>query len=323
MTQPFTLGIIGCGGIAQAHLAAAKENNASIIAISDISPDTLNAFLEKVPGASAFSSYTELLDHGGMNAVVICTPPDSHAEVAIAALQRGIHVLCEKPLAATVSDSKAIEEAANASGTKFMMAFRHRFTAAHHAIKAFLDTGELGRVVLFQNVFGGPAQYMKDRWFSKRALSGGGTLMDTSIHSIDLFRHYCGEIASFSGEIDKVFEGTDVEDSSVLSLRSENGALGIIASSWNFGAGVADIRIITEKGSVLYNYGTPTIYRITRLGVADVEEVAVKSTGGFSEQMAHFMETVQNDTTPLTTVKDGRRAVEIVEGIYQQRPLCQ
>lgn len=321
MTSSIKLGIIGCGGIATAHLKAARENNLPIISVSDISQAAVDRFLAEIPGAKGFTSYTEMLDQGDLTAIILSTPPRSHAEVAIAALERGIHVLCEKPLAADLAEAHLIEEAVTRSGACLMMAFRHRFTAAQQSIKAFLETGELGRIVLFQNVFGGPARGMTERWFSKYAISGGGTLMDTSIHSIDLFRHYCGEVISFSGELDRAFEGTDVEDSAVLTLRSESGALGIVASSWNYGVGVADLRIIGEKGSIVYDYTQPTVYQITRAGQAEAERVDVQSTGGFTEQMAHFAESIRCGTPPLTGVCDGRRAVEIITEVYRQRPL--
>lgn len=320
--HPIHLGIIGCGSIAKAHVNAAKENGFAITCVSDISEQAITAFLEQhLPEARGFTNAEELLDQGAVDAVIICTPPCSHTDVAIAALQRGIHVFCEKPLAANVKECRRIEAAANASNATLMMAFRHRFTAAQQAIKARLDTGELGRVILFQNVFGGPARQMKDRWFSRFAISGGGTLMDTSIHSIDLFRHYCGEIATFSGERDRAFEGTDVEDSSVLSLRSESGALGIIAASWNYGVGRADMEIITENGRIVYDYMKPTVYHIYRPGQPAPESISVKATGGFTEQLAHFVESTRCGTAPLTGIQDGLRAVEIVEGVYQQRPL--
>lgn len=318
-TCPIKLGIIGCGGIARAHLAAARKNAFSITCVSDISSQAVEAFLANIPDARGFTSFTEMLDNGDMDAVIICTPPHSHAEVAITALERGIHVLCEKPLAATREEATAIETAADASKAILMTAFRHRFIPAHRAIKALLEGGELGRIILFQNVFGGPARQMKDLWFSKFAISGGGTLMDTSIHGIDLFRHYCGEVATFGGELDRAFEGTDVEDSAVLSLRAENGALGIIASSWNYGAGVADMRIITENGSVFFNYAEPTLVRITRLGRPEPEIMTVERTDGNAEQLAHFVDAILTATTPMTNARDGRRAVEIVEGVYQQR----
>ncbi len=323
MTQkPIQLGIIGCGGIAKAHVNAAKENGYAITCVSDISPDAMAAFIgQNIPDARGFASAEALLDEGGVDAIIICTPPRSHADVAIAALQRGIHVFCEKPLAASVDECRRIAAAVEASSARLMMAFRHRFTAAQQAIKARLDVGDLGRIILFQNVFGGPARQMKDLWFSRFAISGGGTLMDTSIHSIDLFRHYCGEVATFSGERDRAFEGTDVEDSSVLSLRSENGALGIIAASWNYGTGRADMEILTDKVRVVYDYAKPTVYRIYRLGEPEPECVEVKATGGFTEQLAHFVESIQNGTEPLTGIRDGIRAVEIVETVYQQRPL--
>jgi len=313
--------MIGCGTIAGSHLSAARNNGLPVTAACDVSPQALGAFLNDVPEARGFASAAELLEQGGVDAVVIGTPPCHHAETAVAALERGIHVLCEKPLAISVEQARAVEKAAAASQAVFMMAFRHRFTAAQQAIKAVLDSGQLGRIILFENVFGGPMRQMAGRWFARRAISGGGALIDTSIHSIDLFRHYCGEIASFGGEWDRAFEGTDVEDSAVLSLRAENGALGIVASSWNFGTGVAGMRILAEKGSVTYDYQKPKVYHLMRAGETTPEAIEVEATRGVDEQLAHFVRTIAEGIEPCPGVRDGRRAVEIVEAVYRQRPL--
>ncbi len=317
-----TIGIIGCGSIAEAHLAAYQANAAAIVAVSDIDPDRAAAFAAKAGGATPYSDYLALLDSGKVNAVSICTPPHLHREIAIAALERGIHIQCEKPLAGTLEDSRAIVEAARDSRSLFQIAFRHRFLPAHRKIVSLLQGGELGRVIFFENIFGGPAQYMAGRWFSQRAIAGGGALMDTAIHAVDLFRFYCGEIASVSGRVDRAFEGTDVEDSGAVLLRAESGAIGVLLASWNIGTGQAKVSVHTDRAHLLYEYANPTRILLKRHGATEPEVIEVEASGGFTEQTAHFLESIAAGREPSPGLNDGLRAVEVIDEIYTRHPLA-
>jgi predicted dehydrogenase len=317
MEQPLKIGIIGCGQVAESHLRGYQQNQILDFAFADVSPERAKAFAAKVTGASAFDSYTQLLEESGVQAISICTPPGIHREIAVAALNRGIHVLCEKPLAGTLEDCVAIEEAAQRSNAAFMMAFRHRFLPAHQTIKGLLQKdNSLGKIVLFQNIFGGPATDFKDKWFCNRAIAGGGVLLDTSIHGLDLFRFYCGEIQTSSGQARRTFCGTDVEDTGTLSVRAQSGALGLIASSWNIGTWIATVEIHTENARVIYDYNFPEEIVVKRKGVATDEKLAVTASDGFTEQIHHFLGSIKARTAPTPAAFDGRRSVEVITGVY-------
>lgn len=312
-----SIGIIGCGTIAAAHLSAYQASSAQVSAVSDISQERAEALATKIGTAAAYTDYLELLDSGKVNAVSICTPPHLHREIAIAALERGIHVLCEKPLAGTLEDSRAIVDAASASQACFQIAFRHRFLPAHQKMSALLASSELGKIVFFENIFGGPAQSISEKWFARRAISGGGVLMDTAIHGIDLFRFYCGEITDVSGHVDHVFTGTDVEDSAALVLKAESGAIGILQSSWNLAVWQAKVTVHTDHAALFYDYADPKRIKLRRRGAQESEWLEVEASGGFAEQTAHFLASIAAGTTPSPGVGDGLRAVEIIDGIYQ------
>lgn len=320
MKEKLRVGIIGCGGVAISHLDGYKNNGLLPVAFADISKERAEALAQDSGAARAYSSSDELLD-SGIDAISLCTPPNMHREVALAALERGIHVLSEKPLAGTLADSLAIEEAAAKSRAILMMAFRHRFLPAHQKMRDLIQSGELGKIVLFRNIFGGSAPEMKDKWFSQRAIAGGGTLMDTSIHGVDLFRFYCGEVTGSCGQIAKAFEGTDVEDSGILSLRAESGALGLLASSWNIGAWNAKVEIDTDGGALLYDYGNGTEIQVRRKDVESTETIVVPPSRGFSEQITHFLKTIEEQGAASPSAFDGRRAVEIIDNVYLNQSL--
>ncbi len=313
-TKP-KVGIIGCGGIAESHRKGYEQNGITPFAVADASPEQAREFAGKCEGALACASYQELLA-SGVEAVSICTPPDSHREIALAALERGIHVLCEKPLAGTVEDCHAIEEAAAKSSAAFMVAFRHRFLPIHQTMRRLIRDEGLGEIVLFRNFFGGPKPQLMDRWFGRRAIAGGGALMDTAIHGVDLFRFYCGEVAAASGELGATFPGADVEASGVLSLRSESGALGLVAASWSIGTGKALVEIDTEEGALVCDYTRRGEIVVRRKGAAESEVLKVEPSNGFAEQIAAFLQALARGSAPSPSASDGSRAVEVIHSVY-------
>lgn len=310
------IGIIGCGGIAKRHIEGYRHNGITIAALADSSAQAAQAAAQSVPEAKVFHSVTELLDSGTVNAISICTPPVSHREIALESLRRNIHVLCEKPLAHTLADATAIAEAAAASQAIFMIAFRHRYVPAVARMQALIAEGRIGDPVLINNIFCGPAFNMPERWFSKRAISGGGTLMDTTVHSIDIFRFLAGEITSQHVLTHRWLEGIDVEDTSTLIVKSRTGAIGSLSASWVAGQGVASIEVIGQKGRLYFNYSEPRTLLLKTAEMAEPELIAVQSGFGFIEQIQAFANAIASNAPSPCPVAEGLRAQQIIDACY-------
>lgn len=318
MKHSIKVGIVGCGAIAKSHVTGYHQNAIYPVGFADASLDRAVELSKHSNGAKAYSAYRDLLD-SGVDAISICTPPNIHREIAVEALKRGIHVLCEKPLAASLEDCLAIEEAGYGATAKLMMAFRHRFLPAHKKIQELIDGGDFGRPVLFQNLFGGPMPEMQGKWFTQRAVAGGGVLMDTSVHGIDLFRFYCGEVVAASGQTHRAFEGTDVEDTGALVLLAKEGAIGLIAASWNIGSWNALVKIHTEAGLLVFDYNKEDEIQVKRGHGSEMERIEVKPSNGFSEQIACFLQSIESGAAPSPSAIDGRKVAEVLEGIYADR----
>jgi len=314
--KTFRIGIIGCGGIARAHVKGYHKNNATITALMDIDDAAAEAMAQELDRARCFQDYQSLLESGLVDVVSICTPPAAHQEPAVLALERNIHVLLEKPLAHSVESARQIVVAAESSDALLMTAFRHRFLPAIQAIREIIGKGKIGPVVFFHNVFCGPAFQMKDKWFSQKAIAGGGTLMDTSVHSVDLFRYLIGEVVEQKAVMHRHLQGTDVEDASILILRAENGALGSLVASWVAGDGMAQIDVMGQDGRVAYDYARADQVRLKRRGETDWETIPVPASNGFGEEIGHFLKAIQGQETLSCTGQDGLRAVEILQANY-------
>ncbi|MDD5728115.1 MAG: Gfo/Idh/MocA family oxidoreductase [Victivallales bacterium] len=309
-------GIVGCGKIAKAHIAGYQENGIEITALTDMNPQAAKTAAENLNGkAEIFTDAETLIKSGKVDLISICTPPAAHADTAVCALENGIHVLCEKPLAHTAEAAGKIRRAAEKSDAKFMVAFRHRFLPATQKMKAFIDCGKIGTPVLFLNEFCGPAFTMKDQWFCKKAIAGGGCMLDTGAHSVDLFRYLFGEIIEQHAVMHKYFENTDVEDCAILTVKAKNGTLGSLTSGFVVGGGRARVDITGQAGRLVYEYGDEIRYY--NLAANTWENIEVKVNGGFGTEIGLFADAIKNDTTVPVGIEDGIRCLEIIQSNYK------
>jgi predicted dehydrogenase len=259
------VGFLGVGWIGQHRMRAMLETGAvEAAAIADPSPEMLEQAAGLAPGALLAAGLEELLDLG-LDAVVIATPSALHARQAIAALERGAAVFCQKPLGRTAEEAGAVVEAARAADRLLAVDLSYRFTEGMGRIRELARAGEFGRVYAAELVFHNA--YGPDKpWFYDLALSGGGCVMDLGVHLVDLalwtldFPRVAGVSAALFAQGRPLGPRPDrVEDYAVAALELETGAVVRIACSWRLNAGRealigADFHG-TEGGAGLHNIG--------------------------------------------------------------------
>lgn len=310
------VGVIGAGTIGRTHLAAYREAGAVITGVTDVDRASAERAAAEF-GTTAHDDLAALLD-SGVQAVSVCTPPAGHAGPAIAALRAGVAVLCEKPLARTEAECTEMITAARAGGALLTVGFCHRFQPEVEAIRDAIEAGRIGTVLGFRNRFSGPLDRVESSWFARPEVSGGGVLMDTCVHSVDLFRHLIGEVGDVRALT--ATTATDrgpalaVEDSAVLSLRSAAGVLGVIEASWRTAPGEAVITISGTRGRLHFDYAAP---RLTLTDDAGTETVLDVPAGNrFVRQAGHFLDCVAGRAEPRVTAEDGARAVAVLGQAY-------
>jgi predicted dehydrogenase len=247
------VGIIGCGGIANGkHMPSLKRlPNVKMVAFCDIIPERAEAARRDfgTPDAVAYTDYRDLLKISDIEVVHVLTPNKSHAEISIAALEAGKHVMCEKPMAASSAEAHAMVEAARRTGKKLTVGYQTRSTTAYQFARKFISSGKIGEVYYAK------APAIRRRgvplWgvFLDKELQGGGPMIDIGTHSIDaclfLMNNYdvssvtgvtyrrLPEIARYSnawGIIDP--EQFEVEDAAMGFVKFKNGASLYVEASW-------------------------------------------------------------------------------------------
>src|SRR5690348_8257 len=195
-------GLVGCGKVGQIHAAALRGlPESDFVAVCDNDPTRAAAFAQRY-GARPFADVGTMLRDAGVQAVVIGTPHPLHAAPAVAAAEAGVHVLVEKPLAASLADCDAMLAAARRAGVRLGVISQRRFYEPVRRMKAAIDASKIGTPVL--GVFAmfswrDRAYYESDPWRGKWATEGGGVLVNQSPHQLDLLQWFLGEIDEVSG----------------------------------------------------------------------------------------------------------------------------
>jgi len=253
------VGVIGCGSIAiHRHLPEYQRNiNVELAAVCDINEERVQVTAEKY-GAKAFTSYEELISSGLVDAVSVCTPNYLHAPVTIAALNAGLHVLCEKPMATSKLEAEEMVAAAKANGKKLMIAHNQRFVPSHQRARLLIQNGEIGKIYSFRTAFGhgGPEGWSidgKESWFFEKEKAFVGAMGDLGVHKTDLLRYVLGEeiteVGAFVETNAKAF--ANVDDNAVCVLKTESGIIGTLAASWAYRGKEDNSTIIYGEKAIL------------------------------------------------------------------------
>ncbi len=290
------VGIIGCGKIAQVrHIPEYEANpHVEIRGFYDLNHERAKELADRC-GGIAYASYEELLADQEIDAVSVCAANNAHAQISIAALKAGKHVLCEKPMAVTLEECEAMVAAAKESGRYLMIGQNQRLAKAHIKAKELIAEGVLGKVLTFRTIFGhgGPETWSvdpgKDVWFFDRTKAAMGAMADLGIHKTDLIQYILGEkivetqaVLTTLDKRDGSGELIGVDDNAVCIYKMESGAVGTMTASWTYyGAEDNTTVIYGTKGmmrlyddpkysvKVLFADGTETNYQIDRIQTND------------------------------------------------------
>ena len=290
------IGVIGCGKIAQVrHIPEYAANpHVEIAGFYDLNRERAEELAEKY-GAAAYASYEELLADGEIDAVSVCVANNAHAEISIAALKAGKHVLCEKPMAVMLEECEEMVAAAKEAGKYLMIGQNQRLAKAHVKARELIAEGVIGKVLTFRTIFGhgGPETWSVDPgksvWFFDKSKAAMGAMADLGIHKTDLIQYILGEkivetqaVLTTLDKRDDSGELIGVDDNAVCIYKMESGAIGTMTASWTYyGAEDNTTVIYGTKGimrlyddpkysvKVIYADGTETDYQIDQIQTND------------------------------------------------------
>jgi len=272
--------------------------------------------------APYYRTYEELLATKP-DGVLICSENSKHRPLVEMAAASKVNILCEKPIATTLDDAKAILESCNRAGVLLMIAFPMRFSAPVMEVKARLDSGELGQVYCFNATNQGELPTKHRQWFVDPVLAGGGALIDHTVHLVDIMRWYLGsEVSEIYTQTNKIFHAGEVqvETGGLEMLTFHNGVIATIDASWSRPPywptwGGLTFEMVTERGAVILDAFKQNLTVYTH----KLQRPVWQYWGSDANQamVADFVAAIREDRQPRVTGLDGYRAVEVTLAAYE------
>ena len=265
------IGIIGCGKIAQVrHIPEYAANpHAEVYGFYDINQARARELAETY-GGKAFASYEELLADPAIEAVSVCVANHAHAEISIAALKAGKHVLCEKPMAISLEECEAMVAAAKESGKYLMIGQNQRLAKAHSKARELIAQGAIGKVLTFRTIFGhgGPETWSvdpgKNVWFFDKTKAAMGAMADLGIHKTDMIQYVLDTRIVRTQAVLTTLDKRDatgnligVDDNAICIYQMEIGVIGTMTASWTYYAAEDNTTVIYGTKGELRLYDDP------------------------------------------------------------------
>ncbi len=324
----------GTGYISKVHARAAqKSEGVELVAVVNHRPESMAAFAEEFSISRQYSTIDDLLVDGAVDAVSVNTPNYLHAPETIAALEAGVHVMVEKPMAMNAAEAQAMLKASEKPGAALMVAHCWRFDEEVHWLKAQVDSGKLGKIIRTKG-YGVHANWGPSGWFTQAKFAGGGAMADMGIHALDTARFLLGDPQPISvyAVIDTHYKEFDVDDTGVIIVNWDNGVTSYLESGWwqpHMDGPEAATQLYGSKG---FGEIYPTRLKILKPDAEGVDEVP----GGFpfpraehcpqamyDRQMAYFINCIRENKTPRPGGLEGLVNMKVVDAAYQSAEIGQ
>ncbi|MDD4772650.1 MAG: Gfo/Idh/MocA family oxidoreductase [Eubacteriales bacterium] len=336
------VGIIGTGGISHFHMNGynAVPDMCEVTAVCDIDKEKVTAYAEKYGVKRVYTDYNEMMANEALDAVSVTTWNSAHCGAAVAALNGGANVICEKPMAMNAAEAKLMEQAAIRNGKLLQIGFVRRFGTDAEAAKDFIDSGAAGDIY-FANVSYLRRNGCPGGWFGDKFYSGGGPLIDLGVHVMDLARYLAGcpsPVAAYGVTFDNIgnaAQGGDkawtaettggfarnVEDFATGFIRFDNGFVMHVAASFNLNIkhDTGDVEIFGSKAGI--KLGNPSAYFKSDGTDGLIDDEKYSKASGFNDiftyEIAHFIDCVANNTPCCAPARDGVVLMQMIDAIYE------
>ena len=327
------IGIIGCGKISQVrHIPEYHNNpNARLVGYFDLARERAQQMATKY-GGKVYDTIEEMLADPAIDAVSVCVANNKHAEVTIAALKAGKHVLCEKPMATNIEDCERMVATAAECGKYLMIGQNQRFAKAHAEARRLIKDGVIGRVISFRTTFGhaGPETWSitpgPGTWFFDKKAAVMGVLADLGIHKTDLIQYILDDtitaVTAKISTIDKKYaDGTPigVDDNAICIFEMAGGAIGTMVASWTFYGQEDNSTIIYGTDGIIRIYDDPAyslkvIGKDSKVQTLDIDRIQTNDNQTASGVMDAFIEALEAGVEPPVSGESVLTAMRAIFG---------
>ena len=325
MGKPLRAGLIGCGGIAGAHMRAYRQlGGVEIAAAAEIVPGRLQAFGDTWGIENLYLDYEVMLEREKLDIVSVCTPPFAHCAPTVAAAEAGVRgIFCEKPMAMNLAEADQMLDACERAGTLLQIDHIYRFERNFRQAKEMVEAGAIGDLLVISGKCVGPPR-SPDNYAGQYRLNGGGWMMAQGTHLFDLFRYYAGDPLWCLANVERWRPDVDIEDAATGLFGLDSGVKAFFEVSGNRAdrtfAFMAELEGV--KGRLHLSDGVDRFhfYQWTAGDTPDdwrpVETVAEDP---IAIVLQDFLSAVIDDREPESNGREGRAALEMIMAVFESQ----
>ncbi len=339
MEKKLNVGVVGCGAVAlKGHVPALRSSRyLRLVAAADVSEKALKRFGRKTGVKRLYKDYRDMIEKEEIDVVDICTPPSTHAQIAVYAAEHGVNVLVEKPMATSSPECRKMVQTAEKAGVKLCVVKNHRYIPAVRRLKEIVEKGEIGRLLVIRGWIScqPPLAWTKANWpFEKD--KGGGVLFNVACHVIDLMLWLAeSPVVEVYGVGGDRLGYMNVENDVEAVMLFENGCVGFLEASWLCGAlghvievkGTGGLAVVDARSNHMFFY-TGHLTPVEELGntVKKLFRVAKDCLTGryfkgyleyHKQLMEDYAKAILNDEKPPVTGEEGLKVVATMEAIRE------
>lgn len=324
--------IVGCGLIGQKRAKILHSlSSISLKYLIDLDLAKAEALAKQYPGCKPSNNWQEAINDPEVDIIIIATLHASLAEIGLAAVSAGKHILVEKPAGRKSQEIDAVIQAANKSNVIARVGFNHRYHRAFQKARELIDQNELGELMFIRARYGhgGRVGYDKE-WRANPALSGGGELIDQGVHLIDLARWFLGEFTDVQGSAHTFYWDMPVDDNGFLLLKTAKNQVAFLHASCTEWKNTFSFEIYGRNGKIDINglggsYGVERLSFYKMLPAMGPPETTMweypMADNSWEVEMQEFVDDVRKNRQPAVSLHDAHAALKIVEEIYRNSNL--
>jgi predicted dehydrogenase len=329
-SAPIRVGVIGAGFMGRKHAEFIAANPDAVLAgIADPFTDSVATQY----GVPAFTDHRDLLEQDSLDAVVIVNPNQLHVETALDALDAGVAALLEKPIAPDYAEALRVVERAEATGVPLLIGQHRRHHPSVAVARETINSGGIGQLIAVNGMWAARKEdsYFDEEWHRSK---GAGVMLINLVHDLDLLRYICGEVTTVQAVMGHAARGLEVEDTVSVTLQFANGALGSFiasdaaASPWGWDQGTEDFNsfpFLPDNPSFFFagSAGSLSVPNLEHFFYPTEDanwhhplarQYKEKGTGdSYTRQMAHFVDLVRGEASPIVSARDAARTLALVE----------
>lgn len=339
MTEPLRVALVGAGGIGSLRARALSQTPDLVLAdVVDLDKRRRDQVASRYQ-ARASDDFNDVVQQDDVDIVIVSTPPNLHAEMVMAALTAGKHVLCEKPLATNVQDAEEVCALAEAKGVLLKTGFNHRYFPCMAFARQLIASNELGEVIYVNAYAGHPGgEEFGHDWVHDGTVTGGGSLVDNGIHILDLVRFFLGddEVITAKGYIaNLIWPFEDAEDNGFALFRTRQGKVAQLHASWTHWRGYYfAVESLCSRGYVKASYPPmlvewgktpkPGIRSKRRFNIFPAFQIQERLRGWqwtvvetLAQELGDFAAGIRAGRSVPATGYDGLRALQMAHAVYR------